>query len=286
MKDWVTNIKGKAMKSRTKELLLFFVIPIVAISLAYTLLTVILPAQFNIWIGLLVSFSISSVIMAWSEISATRKDISNLKTYLTGQAAIYDTQSSIVGKADSLISNPELQLETLYIYKGYPHSEKHETKYFRNTVEAIEKERIERYYRIVSIRSPEEVFSAIEVLKVLSKSATVRQQTRFYASYLPSGNYMSFLVLGDSDGLISLPDLSDAPVRITGHRCGIHVKDKRVVQGLKDLFHEIRRQETTELIQIPAENALESQWDEMTKYLLTRSSNTKLLFENGIEETA
>ena len=270
-----------------KNFMHYGVLPFVVSGLVFTLLTTFLPKQYHIWLGLLVSFSISMIVYSLSAALGTRDEIlrahSNLqaefadfKLRMAEGARVFRTYPEIMAKATSMIGNTENKLVNVYIYQAYPISKNREDEYFTATLKAIEEGQIDRYHRIMAVRNSEEAEAVIAVLKVLSKSEIARKQTRFWVAYQPAESFLSFLSVGELECLVAFPDLSDAPPFYTGQRCGIYVRDNRVSHTLKDLLRHIRdNHEYTELLAIPPPSYQEEQWESLGKSIADRAISVR-----------
>ena len=262
----------------TSRFVVFFLLPTVILGLLFIIL---MQRADNVsvnWIvgivGSLVIIGISATVMTWGEIGTARDELSSLhgnlsslRGELTGKAWVCGDYNTVMSEAERIVADPELKQADVYVYKGYPtNTTEREERYFGATIDAIERERICKYYRIMTIRNDDELACVISVMKLISQSERARCQIRLYVSYRAPANYISFLVAGDHNCLVALPNLSAGPESIRDHLCCVVAKDCYMVQGLKEIFGEIRRQECErEKIEIPPADGTD--WDEVYRKL-------------------
>jgi hypothetical protein len=192
-----------------------------------------------------------------------QKSILKLGEDLRNYTKICHSYEEVMSEVASIVSNNQNRSAEVYIYKAFDIYLERESEYFQDTIKAIDTGCIDRYSRIVSLTSPREVQNLIDVMRIFSKSDKARRQTRFYINYRPIANYISFLIVNNGDCMMSLPYLEDAPLEIRGHKCGVFVRDEKIFLSFKEVFMEIKKQDSVELVEIPSLNCPESEWQNL-----------------------
>ena len=173
---------------------------------------------------------------------------------------ICHSYEEVMSEVARVINNKQNKSAEVYIYKAFDIFLEKENEYFKGTIEAIEKGYIDRYDRIVSLNSSNEAENLIDVMKIFSKSEKASRKAKFFINYRPIANYISFLIVSNGDCMMSLPFLEDAPVEIKGHKCGVFVKDDKIFQSFKEVFREIKKQDSVKSVEIPPYGSPASKW--------------------------
>jgi hypothetical protein len=184
---------------------------------------------------------------------------------VTNNTKICRSYEEVMVEVARLVFNPKNKNQSIevYIYKAYDISIDRERRYFKETIEAINKDYIDNYNRIITLNSSEEVKNLIEIMKLFSESEKARQ-AKFFVNYRPTTNYISFVIVSNGDCFIGLPRLSNAPWEIKGHQCGVFVTDDKVFQSFKEIFQTIRDQKDfIELIPIPDSSFTDDDWEKL-----------------------
>jgi hypothetical protein len=190
----------------------------------------------------------------------TQKSMLKLSEDLKNNTKICHSYEEVMSEVAKTIRNKENKSTEIYIYKAFDISLERECEYFQDTINFIETGYINRYDRIVSLNTAREVQNLIDVMRMFSKSEKACHKSKFFVNYRPIANYISFFIASTGDCMISLPYLEDAPVEIKGHKCGVFVKDEKVFQSFKEVFKEIKKQDSIELVEIPQLGCPESEW--------------------------
>lgn len=242
-----------------RKFLVYFTIPFVITGLAYSILTTVFPSQFNVWIGLISSFTASVSISIWSELDNLTRLVKEIRQGLIGNSVSLPDYDELMREAEKIISIPHNNTGQIFVYKGYTTPIDRESNYYKATIESVESGRISVYHRIMAVRKRSDIDKAILTMRQLCKSPQYSVRFRFHVSFLQYGHYQSFLVSGSSDCILSYPDLLD-PHEILGHKCGAYVNDFVLAQNFREVFKAIASQSSTYRISMP-KNCSDAEWE-------------------------
>lgn len=207
------------------------------------------------------TFSLNSQEDISQQITDLQRGIEEIKSEVIGSSVFFSRYDSIILKAEEVILNPQNSQVQVFVYKGYPSPVDKEARYYDAVIRAVDLGFIDTYHRIMAVKEKADIDKSIDSIKMLCKFRKHINKFRFYINYRQYGNYMTFLIVEDSDCIVVFPNLLDS-VEIVGHKCGVYVSDSVLVQNLREVFKEITAQKFTHRIEIPDNLPSKSSWDQ------------------------
>lgn len=194
------------------------------------------------------------------QITDLQRGLEEIRNEFIGNSVFFSRYDSLVLKAEEIILNPQNNRLQAFVYKGYTSPVDKESKYYDAVINAIDLGLVDTYHRIMAVKEKSDIDKSINAMKVLCKSKKYIKKFRFYINYLQYGNYMTFVIIGNSDCLVVFPDLLDS-VEIIGHKCGVYVNDSVLAQNFREVFKEISAQKFTQRVEIPENLLTKDAWE-------------------------
>jgi hypothetical protein len=205
-------------------------------------------------------FSLNSESDMVDRLEEVQRTVEILKVQTQAGSIFFSQYDSIVHKIEDVLLSEREHSADAFVYKGYPSPVTKEVKYYDAVISAIQQGYIDTYHRVMTIKEKSDIDKSIESMKMLCRSRDLTSSYRFYINYLEYGNYMTFVIIEDSDCFVVFPNLLDS-IEIIGHQCGVYVNDAKAVRNLREVFKEITSQEFTRRVEIPDNLSTESSWN-------------------------
>lgn len=272
----------KVPKPRTA--IVTIVLPLICAA-AYAVLEKNWPNLFEAWLGAFILLGITLGFMCWDEIREygprlaeteraskelqrelreTRESIEPL--LLASSSGLVPSHAELIREAQRLIANLQRKNAHVYSYSGFSLKLAGAESYFQATIRAIEDDSIERYHRITGIRTAGDIADTVKVARQFCCSEKVRRRTEFRVMLKPAASNISFLIAGEEDCLVALPDLTEGIQELKQHLAGVYVRNSRIVFGLRKIFEDSLGKKSIR-IELPECGAAEKEWTEVSERL-------------------
>jgi hypothetical protein len=205
-------------------------------------------------------FSLNSESDIVDRLEEVQRTVEILKVQTQAGSIFFSQYDSIVHKIEDVLLSEREHSADAFVYKGYPSPVTKEVKYYDAVISAIQQGYIDTYHRVMTIKEKSDIDKSIESMKMLCRLRDLTSNYRFYINYLDYGNYMTFVIIEDSDCFVVFPNLLDSK-EIIGHQCGVYVNDAKAVRNLREVFKEITSQKSTRRVEIPDNLSTESSWN-------------------------
>jgi hypothetical protein len=207
-------------------------------------------------------FSLNSESDMMDRLEEVQRTVEILKVQTQIGSIFFSQHESITHKIEDVLLSEREHSADAFVYKGYPSPVAKEVKYYDAVIFAIKQGYIDTYHRVMAIKEKSDIDKSIESMKMLcrSRDLDLTSRYRFYMNYLQYGNYMTFVIIEDSDCFVIFPNLLDS-IEVIGHQCGVYVNDAKAVRNLREVFKEITSQKYSRRVEIPYNLSTESSWN-------------------------